>query len=682
MSGGTGRAGLTVVGQVVGSYFGPIGSMIGGMIGSAIGSALWPEQIEGPKLGEFQAMTSTYGAAIPLIWGGMRVGGNVFWCSPIREVEVTEEQGKGGGAEMTYTKRYADVAVGLCLGEIIGIRKIWNNQKLVYDLGDDADIGTIYASLTQGGEGMRFYPGSATQLPDPVIEAVKGVGSTPAYRGLAYIVFENLELGTSFPNITAEVIRGGTTLGPRKVFENDDFEPSAAGHMRISAVGAEMISTLEAGSRQSFVTDLEGEDPRIIPFSLAPPWPPNQTTDFAGQNPLLLWNGPGIYVNTLPATNTSGAIALTDIRMAEVDGDGDLTATGTQYAAILSDNWRYLYGLIPCVDDEHVLCLLADADATGTPTDWVLFRLGDETFTEIRRGTLDTSDGIPYRSSAPMTPNNGGASTFYCGMLESDLTHAWQAATALGSQTLLWEIGDDDVMRLVEKFAAPVMSPFQPVSIFAEGGVCWVARGGFLEGYTRSPGLAIDLTLDDLVSDCCQMAGLGAGQIDVTDLASVAVQGFILKQLGTARAAIEPLMTAYGFDAVESDGKIKFVMRHATPAVEIPSNDLGAGEGSASESLVQTTRTSEPELPMLVEVSYMAPHADYQVGAQRVTRGTTESRVKLQVQLPLSLSDQEAIEIAYRIAYEGWTARYQREWATTVKYAKYEPTDVVDLEVA
>ena len=32
-------------------------------------------------------------------------------------------------------------------------------------------------------------------MPDPKIEAVQGAGSAPAYRGLAYVVIEDLDLG-------------------------------------------------------------------------------------------------------------------------------------------------------------------------------------------------------------------------------------------------------------------------------------------------------------------------------------------------------------------------------------------------------------------------------------------------------------------------------------------------------
>jgi len=57
---------------------------------------------------------------------------------------------------------------------------------------------------------MRVYPGTNDQLPDPKIEAVEGPGTVPAYRGIAYVVFEELDLGpygNRVPQFSFEVYR-------------------------------------------------------------------------------------------------------------------------------------------------------------------------------------------------------------------------------------------------------------------------------------------------------------------------------------------------------------------------------------------------------------------------------------------------------------------------------------------
>ena len=47
-------------------------------------------------------------------------------------------------------------------------------------------------------------------MPDPFIEAKEGAGQAPAYRGVAYVVFEDLALesfGNRLPQLSFEVIR-------------------------------------------------------------------------------------------------------------------------------------------------------------------------------------------------------------------------------------------------------------------------------------------------------------------------------------------------------------------------------------------------------------------------------------------------------------------------------------------
>lgn len=60
-----------------------------------------------------------------------------------------------------------------------------------------------------GNAVIRIYPGSEEQLPDSLIESVKGAGNVSAHRGLAYIVIEGLWLqGRRVPNVTIEFSQG------------------------------------------------------------------------------------------------------------------------------------------------------------------------------------------------------------------------------------------------------------------------------------------------------------------------------------------------------------------------------------------------------------------------------------------------------------------------------------------
>jgi hypothetical protein len=201
---------LGTVAKTVGTAFaGPLGGAFAGQLGTLVGNAAAGgrtnrREVEGARLEDLAVQTSTYGRVIANVYGTMRIAGNVIWARPIIEkvttTTTTTSTGKGGGgsAKSTTTERtysyFATVAVAICEGEIDSISRIWA----------DADL------LSLGKYTIRIYRGTESQLPDSGIESYYGVGKTPAYRGIAYVVFEQFplaEYGNRIPNFTFEVTR-------------------------------------------------------------------------------------------------------------------------------------------------------------------------------------------------------------------------------------------------------------------------------------------------------------------------------------------------------------------------------------------------------------------------------------------------------------------------------------------
>lgn len=190
----------TLVGGPIG---GLIGRAVGGIAGSLVDQRLFGgkgQRSEGPRLNDLRVMASEEGAAIPTLWGRMRVAGQVIWATNLEEISDTQTQSassKGGPKSSSTSYSYfANFAVGLCEGEIDGIGRVWADGKLI----------DIEAFTT------RLYTGSETQLPDSLIETIEGASAAPAYRGLAYIVFERLPLdgfGNRLPQLSFEVMRRG-----------------------------------------------------------------------------------------------------------------------------------------------------------------------------------------------------------------------------------------------------------------------------------------------------------------------------------------------------------------------------------------------------------------------------------------------------------------------------------------
>ncbi|MFM9978881.1 MAG: phage tail protein [Sphingomonadaceae bacterium] len=91
---------------------------------------------------------------------------------------------------------------------IVGIGRIWADGKLLRGAAGDFKSET----------GFRVYTGSEGQGLDPLIAGREGIGGTPAYRGIAYAVFEDMQLGdfgNRIPSLSFEVIAdaGATSAG-------------------------------------------------------------------------------------------------------------------------------------------------------------------------------------------------------------------------------------------------------------------------------------------------------------------------------------------------------------------------------------------------------------------------------------------------------------------------------------
>jgi len=197
----------TVVLTAVGAMFGgPVGGAIGAVAGQFIDRALFkPKARHGPRIGDLAVQTSSYGAALPKLFGTMRVAGTVIWATDLKEERSRTGGGKGRRATVTYSYS-ASFAVALSARRIGGIGRIWADGKLLRGAAGDWKAETAF----------RFHPGSEEQEPDPLIAAVEGGGRAPAYRGLAYAVFQDLQLGdfgNRVPSLSFEVIADGAAVG-------------------------------------------------------------------------------------------------------------------------------------------------------------------------------------------------------------------------------------------------------------------------------------------------------------------------------------------------------------------------------------------------------------------------------------------------------------------------------------
>ena len=241
-----------VAGAVIG-YFTPIGPYGGYLIGTAIGAVVEGSLRKDPEdqvftqesFVDLKISSSALGESIPRMYGVNRVAGKYIWASqkiPVlhRERFPSETPGsklKGGAGPdavqefKTYKQHFA---LGLCEGPVLKVTRMWLDETLIFDVaqpsrftlytadayGNAADADT-FPVLVKGadrlstGESGLLFTGGEDQMPSQFIEEFEGSGEVPAFRGLAYLLLRNVDLGASgrVPNFTVEVVQATQSTG-------------------------------------------------------------------------------------------------------------------------------------------------------------------------------------------------------------------------------------------------------------------------------------------------------------------------------------------------------------------------------------------------------------------------------------------------------------------------------------
>lgn len=189
---------------------GAAGAAVGGAAGRAIGSFLG-RQIDrsfgrgasGRRVSDVRLPSAQYGDPIPRVLRRMRVAGLLLWASPPVLTATVSKSGTGQGSSVSF-------AYALSTGQVDAIGRIWADGRLIRDA--EGQQAVTFS--------MRLHSGNEDQPRDPLLASVIGVDRTPAYRGLAYLVFENFDLssfGNRLPLITVELASESEALSVLRV---------------------------------------------------------------------------------------------------------------------------------------------------------------------------------------------------------------------------------------------------------------------------------------------------------------------------------------------------------------------------------------------------------------------------------------------------------------------------------
>lgn len=705
------------------------------------------QHIEGARLNDLKVQTSTYGQPIPLLYGAHRVAGNIIWAADF--VEHARQEGGGGKGGVSFTTRTytCSFAVGLCAGEIKGVRRIWADSVLIYDKTPLRVSPGLEDSNT-----VKVYFGTETQMPDPTIQSHVGADYTPAYRGLAYVVFTDLDItkfGNRIPNLTFEI--SGTVeaqypaqkyIGPGATNFAIDPNTGYIWTTKVTIPGDTTINVYNPARGYSLVMS------RFLPGVSCGPIIYDDTPNYRGHMLVINYtpygtsgHGPILVINT-----TTGSIVdsksifeypngtpLSISNATFISAGGKMLVHATHpYGLWNNIANRLIYDLrlspSPMIDspnigdfpsavgevtgngvfygpfDDGIVLFSGESNNTAYVD---IFRNGDFSrkttiYGPAKPAWSGAGASLDYKNGYIYWVNNITSGIIKINLRDNSVTHYFSDVSPVRPFKFIKVIGNTvitlgyhdgklerrniNTLAVVEEigqYAGAMSGDYVTFNPFYDrrNGMIIAASANGVKAYPVSSTITNGkLDLATIVMDLCKRGGLSPAQVDVSSLVGVDVSGIVYSQAATVRGNLEVLATVFLFDVVESGNMLKFVKRGGDPVANIPTSDLAAHQhGAGVPSVLDVNRLEETELPREINIQYADIALDYNPGAQYSRRLTGGSLNVRDIQLPLAMVARDAKRLADALMFSVWSGRETVKFATTRKYAVYEPTDVVTI---
>lgn len=663
----TGQAVGMVVGGVVGFFAGgnvALGASIGGAIGGYIDPPKGPKG-RPPSASDLAVQTATYGAPLSDGYGTYGTLGNVFWVegNTLRAEEHKAEGGKGGGATGPSTYDiFGTFAVGFGEGEIDGYGRIWFGSKLVCDFRS-SDVGTIIATTENGGS-ITLYTGSASQLPDPRIQADMGAANTPAYRGLHYIVVSDwpmADYGNSLMGlqVKAEIVRTATfDQYARRVYVPDDLIPRTT-----NLPGAGSTEYGYYNPRIESGVLLVDKSNTEAGYEYAYTWAIDFEGNLLSQTSCVVEAGQFGYI---------GAIAA---GLVTFDGyyAGTFKIAGTEFKLKTADPNNTCHGMAVGLDGRlYVLERVAGA--------W-LFNIYDGGDLSLISSGINYSIRLADNTiSVPCIP---GSPVTFC--IEADGVNLWTAQEGGGyDHFLLCGISPSGDLTTTHVFNELFLGTYGTMSaIAAKDGLCFgVNSGGGFYVFDRNLIIGTPtVPLADIISARCLKTGLlDAADIDVTAITKQ-VRGYKVPTVAPVRASLEPLQAAWPFDVIPKGYKLKFVPRAGASVATIDIGELGCVAGNDKPSVrITSSREMDTQLPREVQVTYLDVGREYDPNTGPGAKRWNTDAVNVEnLELAIVMNATEAAQTEEVLLYMRWLERHDVSFVLPPTRNNLEAADVITI---
>lgn len=696
----------------------------------------------GPRLSDLTNQISSYGATIPYLEGSFRIPGNVIWATDKIPIDTTTHTGgKGGGGTVSTTTRYVvnfaiaydDVPLGE--PECFGFARVWIDKKLAITLGPDADASSVIASAGIASA-VRFYGGSQTQPPDPLIESYEGVGNTSAFRGTCYLVFENFEItpyGNRIPQVEVEIIRSGAgVVAHHNICSLTASDAGVSGMRGRSWITDNLIylwrqvaSSVDYTHITLFVSH-DGQEKTPLGLFTIPAatiqeaFPVNTRDRFLietveyGTDPLTGFNTQRIVIldplfTVVLLESTLFDTGRWNIDLREWGSTSDTFGDNSRMVAFDQDSHVAAFAIRTTNPRYFAERISVSSEGQATPYEYPLtgvgvccalacaagkvFAMVYETDGHMHLVVLAQADGSLISDFDGPTEAPNLSATDVVDSIRTDGASVWAWSSGTG---LVWRWNSDGTLVILATGIEGVNDAGSSTGMLG-GQQCFIGdthlimqgQAGFqasgsdiyrhqLVHWNATSSTAVPLS--DIVDRVAARAP--ALTVDTTELEDIMVTGSLVTKQMARSDYLTYLAAIYHFDGQPDGATLAFKIRGGDPVLTIDIDDMAAHDfGAESPEPLPIDRQKELDVPQFVSVNFTDINNDDLPGNIPAQRLNTQSEQQLTLDATaVTMDATAAAKLADIAKMTSLLERTTFTFATSYKYKGLQPGDVVLLD--
>lgn len=191
------------------------------------------------------------------------------------------------------------------------------------------------------------------------------------------------------------------------------------------------------------------------------------------------------------------------------------------------------------------------------------------------------------------------------------------------------------------------------------------------------------ITVGNTLKDLTVRANIPSNEVSVFGIDDQ-LGGYVVSRQAPVYKAAEPLLTTYNLDVADQVGQIRYIKKTSGMKGSIDLEVMNARESGSTPSQnfpISYSVETEVYMPDQVNITYLDEEMDYQLNTQRAYRKYGNAINIINLEIPVVMSSQVAIDMAHRLLWLAWAHKNGASFSANDSWRRVNAGDVLGVPV-